>query len=65
MRKFIGIISTLAVLGVVAAALLNNGNYRSMLDTEATATCNNVACYTLSHGDIETLPSAEHREVVD
>ena len=34
MRRFIGILITLAVLSVVAVALLNRGNYRSMLDTD-------------------------------
>ncbi len=54
MRKLIGIISTLAVLGVVAVAILNNGNYHSILDKEAAATCNIVEYDNILHSEAKS-----------
>ena len=54
MRKLIGIISTLAVLGVVAVAILNHGNYHSILDKEAAATCNIVDYDNILHSEAKS-----------
>lgn len=63
MRKFIGIIATLAVLGVVVMAILNRGNYRSMMGSKDEAGKSNMEVVHIEETDTVSMPIEDNLTV--